>query len=171
MRAWCSACCSHTASLLRWSRHTSCDQLQELLISWYIWDCASQIMTMYPNWHHNASTLELRACACDCCCCCWPYFVICTALAVIFYFTKKNALMIGHCTALAVIVTKTLAGKIFEPKQDKDGKLTTPHVWLSRVKYLVRVVFWWFELEVRLCPMGDEVLAMRSLELWMFFLT
>ena len=46
----------------------------------------------------------------------------------ILFKTKKNALMIGHCTALAVIVTKTLAGNFFEPKQDKDGKLTTPHV-------------------------------------------
>ena len=34
--------------------------------------------------------------------------------------------MIGHCTALAVIVTKTLAGKISEPKQEKDEELTTP---------------------------------------------
>ena len=33
-----------------------------------------------------------------------------------------------HCTALAVIVTKTLAGKISETKQDRNGKLTTPHV-------------------------------------------
>ena len=36
--------------------------------------------------------------------------------------------MIGHCTALAVIVTKTLAGKLSELKQDKEAKLTTPHV-------------------------------------------
>ena len=46
----------------------------------------------------------------------------------ILFQTKKNALMIGHCTALAVIVTKTLAGKISETKQEKDEKLTTPHV-------------------------------------------
>ena len=38
-------------------------------------------------------------------------------------------------------------------------------VWLSRVKYRVQVVFRWFELEARLCPMGDEALAMRNLEL------
>ena len=38
-------------------------------------------------------------------------------------------------------------------------------LWLSKVKYLVRVAFWWFELEARLCPMGDEALVMRSLEL------
>jgi hypothetical protein len=41
---------------------------------------------------------------------------------------KRTTLMIGHCTALAVIVTKTLAGKLSEPKQDKEAKLTTPHV-------------------------------------------
>ena len=41
---------------------------------------------------------------------------------------KRTTLMIGHCTALAVIVTKTLAGKISEPKQEKDEELTTPHV-------------------------------------------
>ena len=41
---------------------------------------------------------------------------------------KRTILMIGHCTALAVIVTKTLAGKLSEPKQDKEAKLTTPHV-------------------------------------------
>ena len=37
--------------------------------------------------------------------------------------------MIGHCTALAVIVTKTLASKISELKQDESLiALTTPHV-------------------------------------------
>jgi hypothetical protein len=41
---------------------------------------------------------------------------------------KRTTLMIGHCTALAVIVTKTLAGKLSELKQDKEAKLTTPHV-------------------------------------------
>ena len=39
------------------------------------------------------------------------------------------------------------------------------HVWLGKVKYQVRVVFRWFELEARLCPMGGEALAMQNLEL------
>jgi hypothetical protein len=30
----------------------------------------------------------------------------------ILFQTKKNTLVIGHCTALTVIATKTLAGKI-----------------------------------------------------------
>ena len=54
--------------------------------------------------------------------------IVVVVVVNISFQTKKNASMIGHCTALAVIVTKTLAGKFFEPKQDKDGKLTTPHV-------------------------------------------
>ena len=41
----------------------------------------------------------------------------------ILFQTKKTALMIGHCTALAVIVTKTLAGKISELKQEKEESL------------------------------------------------
>ena len=41
------------------------------------------------------------------------YTVIYTVVAVvnILFQTKKNTLVIGHCTALAVIATKTLAGK------------------------------------------------------------
>ena len=41
----------------------------------------------------------------------------------ILFQTKKTTLMIGHCTALAVFVTKTLAGKISELKQEKDESL------------------------------------------------
>ena len=39
------------------------------------------------------------------------------------------------------------------------------HMWLRRVKCGVLVGLTCFELEVRLCSMGDEVLIMRSLEL------
>ena len=46
---------------------------------------------------------------------------------------------------------------------------TTNTMWLSRVKCGVLVGLMLFELKVRLCPMGDEVLAMRSLELCMSF--
>ena len=39
-------------------------------------------------------------------------------------------------------------------------RITHSHLWLSRVKCGVLVALVCFELEVRLCPMGDEVLAM-----------
>ena len=57
------------------------------------------------------------------------------------------------------------------PKEDKRYvsytayKGDVEHMWLSRVKCGVLVALVCFELEVRLCSMGDEVLAMRSPEL------
>ena len=55
-----------------------------------------------------------------------PRLVVVVVVNILFQ-TKKNTLVIGHCIALAVIATKTLAGKI-ELKHDKDEKLTTPHM-------------------------------------------
>jgi hypothetical protein len=37
--------------------------------------------------------------------------VVVVVVVNILFQTKKNTLMIGHCTALTVIATKTLAGK------------------------------------------------------------
>jgi hypothetical protein len=39
------------------------------------------------------------------------YTVVVVVVVNILFQTKKNTLVIGHCTALAVIATKTLAGK------------------------------------------------------------
>ena len=46
-----------------------------------------------------------------------------------------------------------------------DDSAAHAELWLSRLKCGVSVALVWFELEVRLCPMGDEVLGMRSPEL------
>ena len=44
----------------------------------------------------------------------------------ILFQTKKDTLMIGHCTALTVIATKTLAGKIELNKAKMESLPVTP---------------------------------------------
>ena len=74
------------------------------------------------------------------------------------------------CLCLSQCSTCCASHPLSAPRNGSTPKSTqnathSYHLWLSRVKYRVRVVFRWFELEARLCPMGGEALAMRSLEL------
>ena len=52
----------------------------------------------------------------------------------------------------------------------KELNLYLRNVWLSRVKYRVRVVFRWFELEARLCPTPGalNVFFEVVMKVWMF---
>ena len=63
------------------------------------------------------------------------------------------------------LMKKTNFLSVHVPALQSQQLLTLQHLWLSRVKYRVQVGFRCFELEARLGPMGDEALAMRSLEL------
>ena len=56
----------------------------------------------------------------------------------ILFQIKKDTLMIGHCTAWAVIATKALRGKQIKPEHDKGEKHCTSHagVITSRVSLL-----------------------------------
>ena len=69
--------------------------------------------------------------------CLWPsllllYLHVAVVVVNVLFQIKKDTLVIGHCTALAVIATKTLAGKKLNWKKTKMKSLLHLMCWCDK---------------------------------------